>query len=88
MSFAWNAVAYTDSLRPVIADILAGQGYALGAATLRELHAEEGGLDDEELAELEYLRGVVEGIEDRLTGTMTAAAFRKDVKRLLNGVGL
>lgn len=85
----------TDSLRPLIADILSNQGYALGAATLRELHAEEGGLDDEELAELEYLRAVVEGIEDRLThldaGTgrpITAAAFRKDVERLLSGVGL
>lgn len=85
----------TDALRPVIADILADQGYASGAATLRELHADEGSLDDEELAELEYLRGVVEGIEERLThldgGTgkpMTAAAFRKDVERLLSGVGL
>ena len=85
----------TDFLRPVIADILDGQGYALGAATLRELHAEEGGLDDEEVAELDYLRGIVEGIEERLTyldGTtgkpLTAAAFRSDVKLLLAGVGL
>ena len=85
----------TDSLRPVIADILADQGYALGAATLRELDAEEGGLDDEELAELEHLRGIVEGIEDRLnhldttTGKRaTAAAFRRDVERLLSGVEL
>jgi len=84
----------TDALRPVIADILADQGYALGAATLRQLHAEEGALDDEELTELDYLRGVVEAIEDRLnldtdTGKRaTAAAFRRDVKRLLSGVGL
>jgi len=85
----------TDALRLVIADILADQGYALGAATLRQLHDEEDGLDDEELAELEYLRGIVEGIEDRLNhldaGTgkrATAAAFRKDVARLLSGVGL
>jgi hypothetical protein len=85
----------TDALRPVIADILADQGYVLGAATLRQLHDEEGGLDDEELAELEYLRGVVEGIEDRLnhldadTGKRaTAAEFRRDVEMLLSGVGL
>lgn len=85
----------TDYLRPVIADILDGQGYALGAATLRELHAEEGGLDDEELAELEYLRSIVEGIEDRLSARddlsgkpLTAAAFRRDVQALLSGVGL
>lgn len=82
----------TDFLRPVIADILDGQGYSLGAATLRELHAEEVGLDDEKMAELEYLRGIVEGIEERLThldGTtgkpMTAAAFRRDVKLILDG---
>lgn len=85
----------TDFLRPVIADILDGQGYSLGAATLRELHAEEDGLDDEEVEELEYLRGIVEGIEERLThldGTtgkpMTAAAFHNDVKLLLSGVEL
>jgi hypothetical protein len=77
----------TDALRPVIADILADQGYTLGAATLRQLHAEEGSLD--ELAELEYLRSVVGVIEDRLTGKqVTAVEFRKDVERLLSGVGL
>lgn len=85
----------TDALRPIIADILADQGYALGAATLRQLHAEEDNLDDEELAELECLRSIVEGIEDLLnhldvnTGKRaTAAEFREDVARLLSGAGL
>lgn len=85
----------TDCLRPVIADILADQGYAAGAATLRELHAEEGALDDEEVKELDHLRGLVETIEDLLTHLdgatgkpMTAAAFRREVKLILDGAEL
>jgi hypothetical protein len=75
----------TDYLRPVIADILADQGYAAGAATLRELHVEEGALDNEEVEELDHLRGLVEAIEDLLGKPMTAAAFRNDVKLILDG---
>lgn len=90
------------SLRPVIAEIMvhtipvsddpgAWLCHLFGAETLHWCDEREGGLDDEEVAELEFLRSAVEGIEDRLTHLdgstgkpMTAAAFRRDVERLLS----
>jgi hypothetical protein len=93
-----------DDLRPVVADILddladalplrVGPSYRFyglsrGAATLRYVHAEIGGPDPDELAELEYLRGQLEAIEEALTArdangkTLAAAQFRARVKEIV-----
>lgn len=76
-------MATLNDIRPLIADLLDGLGMVAGSAILRQTAAEEAALPEDDLAELEYLRDVIERVCGALDAKGSATGKVSAIRALL-----